>query len=104
MCLPGEIMDLWTRFHIWNGGKPLQVGYMETYTLQKLKDAADAAVQHYMLEELEAKFSHYSQLILPMFAAGHWVQLQANQIGCTVQFADSLGGPCSEAILKLEKH
>ena len=41
MCLPGEIMDLWTRFHLWNGGSPLQIGYVESYTLEKLKYLED---------------------------------------------------------------
>ena len=94
MCLPGEIIYLWTRYLIWNGGKPLEIGFMDTYTLQKLA-GADDEVRRAMLEELEAKFRDCSQLILPMFAAGHWVLLQANQIAGTIHFADSLRGPCS---------
>ena len=72
-------MDLWIRFHIWNGGSHLHIGYMETYTLQKLKDAADEVVQHGILEQLEARFMHCSQLFMPIWAAGHWVLLQASQ-------------------------
>ena len=79
MRMPGELMDLWIRFHIWNGGSHLHIGYMETYTLQKLKDAADEVVQHGILEQLEARFMHCSQLFMPIWAAGHWVLLQASQ-------------------------
>ena len=100
MCVPGEIIDLWTRFHIWNGGKPLQmIGYMEAYMLVKLQDEAGTAVQHHTLEQLEIKFQHCSHLILPLFAGDHWTLLQANQTAGTVAFADSLNGFSSEATL-----
>jgi hypothetical protein len=102
MCLPGEIMDLWVRFHIWNGGKPLQIGYMEFYTLYKLKDV-DAAEFMVLLEQLEEKFQHCSQLVLPIWTSDHWVLLQANKSGGTVQFADSLNGPASDKILQVAK-
>ena len=102
MCLPGEIMDLWLRFHIWNGGKPLQIGYMEFYTLCKLKDA-DAAELVVLLERLEDKFQHCSQLVMPIWTAEHWVLLQANKSGGTVQFADSMNGPSSDNILEVAK-
>ena len=100
MLLPGELMDLWIRFHIWNGGSPLQVGYMETYTLVKLKDAEDIAARDRILEMLEEKFKHCSHLFLPICAGAHWVLLQASQETRTVAFADSLNGPVSDVILE----
>ena len=99
MLLPGEILDLWIRFLIWNGGSPLQVGYMETYTLEKLKDAADPASRDRILEQLQEKFKHCSQLFLPICTGGHWVLLQASQEKRTVEFADSLNGPVSAVML-----
>ena len=101
MLLPGELLDLWIRFLIWNGGSPLQVGYMETYALEKLKGAADIATRDRLLENLEAKFKHCSHLFLPIMAAGHWVLLQASREKGTVEFADSLNGPVSPAILQM---
>ena len=100
MLLPGEILDLWIRFLIWNGGTPLQVGYMETYTLEKLKDAADLASRDRILEQLKEKFKHCSHFFLPICAGGHWVLLQASQEKRTVEFADSLHGPVSEVTLE----
>ena len=79
MLLPGEILDLWIRFLIWNGGSPLQVGYIQTYALEKLKDAADIASRDRILEKLEERFMHCSHLFLPIMVAGHWVLLQASQ-------------------------
>ena len=79
MNLPGEVLDLWVRFLVWNGGSPLQVGYMETYTLEKLKDAADIASLDRILEQLEEQLKHCSHLFLPIFTAGHWALLQASQ-------------------------
>ena len=64
-------MDLWIRFHIWSGGSPLKVGYMETYTLEKLKDIADIATRDRLLDRLEEKFKDCSQVFLPICGAGH---------------------------------
>ena len=99
MLLPGEIMDLWVRFLLWNGGSPLQVGYMETYTLEKLKDAEEIASRDGILEALEEKFKHCSHLFLPICAGGHWTLLQASQKERSVAFADSLNGPVSGVML-----
>ena len=99
MLLPGELMDLWIRFHIWNGGSPLQVGYTETYTLEKLKDAQDIAARDRILQKLEEKFKRCSHLFLPICAGAHWVLLQACQETHTVAFADSLNGPVSAVML-----
>ena len=78
----------------------MQVGYMETYALEKLKDAADIATRDRLLENLEKKFKHCSHLLLPIFAAGHWVLLEACQEARSVAFADSLDGPVSAEILE----
>ena len=42
MRMPGELLDLWIRFHTRKGGNPLQIGYVEMYTLEKLKDPTAA--------------------------------------------------------------
>ena len=73
MNMPGEIIDLWIRFHIWNGGSPLEIGYMESYTLEKLRDSADYATRLKILERLEEKFKHCSHLLLPICAGGRVV-------------------------------
>ena len=76
----------------------MQVGYMETYALEKLKDAEDIASRDRILEQLEAKFKHCSHVFLPICAAGHWVLLEARQQEGTVVLADSLNGPVSAKI------
>ena len=100
MCLPGEILDLWIRYNIWRHGLQMQVGYMESYTLEKLRDSESKVETHRLLERLEKKFKDCSQLLLPMFAGGHWVLLQADKLKKQLKFADSLGGPVSDQVLK----
>ena len=100
MLVPGEILDLWVRWLLWNNGSPLQVGYMESYTLEKLKDVADISSRDLILEQLEEKFKHCSHLLLPMFSEGHWALLQASQEQRTVELADSLIGPVAGAVLE----
>ena len=70
MNMPGEILDLWIRFHLWNGGRPLKLGYLETYTLEKLRDAADDEKRNRILERLENKYKACSQLFIPICAGG----------------------------------
>ena len=77
----------------------MQVGYMDAYTLEMLRDAADDTLRHRILERLEDKFKHCSQLFLPICTGGHWVLLQASQEKRTVEFADSLNGPVSAVML-----
>ena len=70
MNMPGEILDLWIRFHFWNGGRPLKLGYLETYTLEKLRDTADDERRNRILERLENKYKACSQLFIPICAGG----------------------------------
>ena len=99
MNMPGEILDLWARFWIWKGGSPLQIGYMESYTLEKLKDAASIASRDAILKSLEKEFKYCSHLFLPIWAGAHWALLQASQEKRAVEFADSLNGLASAAML-----
>ena len=100
MCLPGEILDLWIRYQLWNLDLQQKVGYMEAYTLQKLKDAADSVVRNRILERLELKFKHCRILSLPIYAREHWALLQLDQEERTLKFADSLNGPVYARILE----